>query len=277
MTSIFGLAAAIIALALCILFKGGVILCLVAVLLGGAAFAMSFFKEKKFAKFVGTLCVIGACAALLFAGYRPGTHPARDVEVKISQVQRGHNGPKMTERLNELEEEYADYDSILYALAEVQISARLLQEASETLERVSENSARYYLLKEQMIVAANEVGINFDYYNTKDDYLRVLKDVAFEAMEECADWADGYTHAGMLTYECDKTQCVCAEYILAGALSINKRDGIAWYYLGLTKMYTGDTELAAEYFTRALRYKLPDPILANARYYSNLLKGGEAK
>lgn len=277
MTSIIGLAAAIIALALCILFKGGVVLCLLAVLLGGAAFAMSFFKEKKFAKFVGALCVIGACAALLFAGYRPGTHPARDVEVKVSQAKRGHNGPKIIERLKALDEEYEDYDSILYALADVQMNDRLLQEAAETLERVSEKSAMYYLLKEQMIVAAHEVGINFQYYDTKDDYFRVLKDVAFEAMEECADWADAYTHAGMLTYECDKTKCACAEYILAGALSINKRDGIAWYYLGYTKLYTGDTERAAEYFTRALRYKLPDVILANARYYSSALKEDDAK
>ena len=259
MITMIAIGAAVLALLGMLLFNGGILFCLIALVLAAAAIVLPRIGAPKARSVFRVLSVVfsfAACILLCVGPVRTGSsvYDYRNELQKIAQEEKT-SPEKALELLDALAE--SDGWENNSAAAAIRTKAYLdlndYENARNAIYGIGYTDKEYYILMAEILKKTNSES-------------RELLNLYREAVEYCPDWDDGYAFAGAYIHDLDQNN-LRAKYYLEGALALNENNIAANYYMGVVCFEEAAYENALICFDRCIRNGAPEAYVKSIAVY----------
>ena len=264
---------AILAVIGIVLFRIPVLFCIFALILsiaGAAALFMPFVKKRTVRELIDAAFLVAGVCLLVFSKPASVENPLSEGHKSLEEIAAyvKSDPEKAGETLEKWAEEHEESDDYFNLSARRYIALKQPEEAISNCRNISyENPLRYtlaaeaYAMKTQLF--PDEYGES-EYY----DDLRYLYE---EAVDRLPGWAAGQAAMGAIVYETEKNP-QAATYYLAGAISIDPKNVIALYYMGVICYDMGNLDYAASYFSMAIESGASEAMKQHIAEYAFMIR-----
>ena len=229
-----------------ILFHGGLLLSILALVFGLAGIVLKILKvgiSDKVAGFLSVVC-LAVCAVCLWntetrAQENGILYYQKQLDKALDQIDK-KDLDAATKTVSDLEEIYGADDNTLMLRAMKELGNNNYDDAYENMKSVTDKTSQmYYAVMEQIYIA-----------DPSENSVERIYDLYLEAAKEWPGWTYMQKYAGITQFE--KGLYEGAEYYLLRAYKQDGSDARTCYYLGAVNYYLEDYEDSVAYFKHSV-------------------------